>query len=151
MSETKPKLAKQDEGAMGTSLLVSLAIACVCLYVRVCMCVCALVDRSLICFAHCFAEDLPPHWVVKMSRSRGVKYYFNTKTRESRWEKPLPEHSHHHDDHHSHATEEKTVRAAHILAKHKDSRRPSSWRQDVITRTKEEAIEIIQSEPITNF
>lgn len=36
------------------------------------------------------------------------------------------------------------IRAAHLLVKHKDSRRPSSWREAEITRTKEEAISIIQ-------
>lgn len=36
------------------------------------------------------------------------------------------------------------IRAAHLLVKHKDSRRPSSWREAEITRTKEDAIGIIQ-------
>lgn len=31
-----------------------------------------------------------------------------------------------------------------MLVKHKDSRRPSSWRENDITRTKEEAIEILK-------
>lgn len=33
------------------------------------------------------------------------------------------------------------MKASHLLVKHKHSRNPSSWRQDEITRTKEEAIE----------
>jgi len=36
------------------------------------------------------------------------------------------------------------IRASHLLVKHKDSRRPSSWREANITRTKEEALEIIR-------
>ena len=36
------------------------------------------------------------------------------------------------------------IRTAHLLVKHKDSRRPSSWREAEITRSKEEAISIIQ-------
>ena len=36
------------------------------------------------------------------------------------------------------------VRVFHILKKHKDSRRPSSWRQPKITATKEEAIEELE-------
>lgn len=36
------------------------------------------------------------------------------------------------------------IRAAHLLVKHKDSRRPSSWKEPNITRTKEEAIEILK-------
>ena len=36
-------------------------------------------------------------------------------------------------------TREGKIRAAHLLIKHKDSRKPSSWREAKITRTKEEA------------
>lgn len=36
------------------------------------------------------------------------------------------------------------IRCAHLLVKHRDSRRPSSWREANITRTKEEAIEILK-------
>ena len=36
------------------------------------------------------------------------------------------------------------IRCAHLLVKHRDSRRPSSWRATEITRTKEEAIEILR-------
>jgi NIMA-interacting peptidyl-prolyl cis-trans isomerase 1 len=43
----------------------------------------------------------------------------------------------------SNSTEGK-IRAAHLLIKHKDSRRPSSWRETNITRTKEEAIEMLK-------
>lgn len=35
------------------------------------------------------------------------------------------------------------VRCSHLLVKHSQSRRPSSWRQEKITRTKEEALELI--------
>lgn len=35
------------------------------------------------------------------------------------------------------------VRASHLLIKHKDSRRPSSWKESEITRTKDEAMSII--------
>lgn len=36
------------------------------------------------------------------------------------------------------------VQASHLLVKHRDSRRPSSWREENITRTKEEALEILK-------
>ncbi|GLC44487.1 hypothetical protein PLESTB_000068100 [Pleodorina starrii] len=36
------------------------------------------------------------------------------------------------------------VRASHLLVKHKDVRRPSSWKEPVVTRTKEEALAMIQ-------
>ena len=37
------------------------------------------------------------------------------------------------------------IRAAHLLIKHRDSRRPSSWREAKITRSKEEAREILEA------
>lgn len=36
------------------------------------------------------------------------------------------------------------IRAAHLLVKHRNSRRPSSWRETDITRTKEEAIAVLE-------
>ena len=36
------------------------------------------------------------------------------------------------------------VRASHILVKHRESRRPSSWKERNVTRSKEEALAIIQ-------
>ncbi|KAH7943646.1 peptidyl-prolyl cis-trans isomerase NIMA-interacting 1 [Rhipicephalus sanguineus] len=36
------------------------------------------------------------------------------------------------------------VRCSHLLVKHRDSRRPSSWREQNITRTKEEALDLIK-------
>jgi hypothetical protein len=36
------------------------------------------------------------------------------------------------------------IRCSHLLVKHRDSRRPSSWREATITRTKEEAREILR-------
>jgi len=40
---------------------------------------------------------------------------------------------------------ENQVRASHILVKHRDSRRPSSWREREITITKEEAIDRLRN------
>ncbi|KAF8963905.1 hypothetical protein BDZ97DRAFT_1818436 [Flammula alnicola] len=91
-------------------------------------------------------------WEIRMSNSKGLPYFFNTQTKQSAWDAP-PE-----------LTEEQIkqlpgteylnatkagaragqVRASHLLVKHRDSRRPSSWKEDKITRTKEEAIEILQ-------
>ena len=36
------------------------------------------------------------------------------------------------------------IRAAHLLIKHRDSRRPSSWRENKITRSKDEARTILE-------
>ena len=37
-----------------------------------------------------------------------------------------------------------SVHCYHLLVKHRDVRRPSSWREDKITRSKEEALELIK-------
>lgn len=81
--------------------------------------------------------DPPPHgWEIRYSKSRdGKGYYFNPITKESTWEYPS-------DAIQSDETEQ--VRVRHILVKHSGSRRPSSHRQANITRTKEEAISMIQ-------
>merc|ERR1719319_220899 len=41
-------------------------------------------------------------------------------------------------------SDEQQVACRHILVKHKDSRRPHSWKEENITRTKEEAIEVAE-------
>ncbi|XP_067940856.1 putative peptidyl-prolyl cis-trans isomerase dodo [Watersipora subatra] len=78
---------------------------------------------------------LPEGWEEKMSRSTGKPYYVNTFTKESIWERPTEP---------AQPSTEK-VQCSHLLVKHAGSRRPSSWREEKITRTKEEAIEILQS------
>jgi NIMA-interacting peptidyl-prolyl cis-trans isomerase 1 len=89
-------------------------------------------------------------------------YYYDPDTRETQWEEP--EHfnendtkrKRHSDDDRAKAKRAKLkaraaaalaaadgmkVRCSHLLVKHRGSRRPSSWREVTITRTKEEAIE----------
>lgn len=61
-------------------------------------------------------------------------------TKESVWEKPegveiVP----------SSADSTTHVRASHLLVKHAGSRRPSSWKQDVITRSRDEALDLIMA------
>ena len=46
--------------------------------------------------------------------------------------------------HSSHSNNEGKIRARHLLVKHRDSRRPSSWREAEITRSKQEARTIIE-------
>lgn len=88
-----------------------------------------------------------------MSNSKNLPYYFNPDTKESRWEPPEGADSEklkqYMATYHSHAiklsggnTDEK-IRAAHLLVKHRESRRPSSWRESRITRSKEEAKEVL--------
>ena len=98
---------------------------------------------------------LPECWEVRHSNSKNLPYYFNSKTHESRWEPPeeadtdklkvyMAQH------HSSKATgmdekaDEGKVRAAHLLVKHRESRRPSSWKEQNITRSKDEAIQILK-------
>lgn len=83
------------------------------------------------------AGDLPKGWEKRVSRSTGEAYYLNTLTKESQWEPPK--------EPASMATPTKDqVWCSHLLVKHCDSRRPSSWREENITRTKDEALALIK-------
>ena len=82
-------------------------------------------------------EKLPPGWKKYMSRSSGREYYFNHITNASQWERPGEGSSKNGQG------EPARVRCSHLLVKHSQSRRPSSWRQEKITRSKEEALELI--------
>lgn len=96
---------------------------------------------------------LPPDWEVRHSNSKNLPYYFNHKTHESRWEPPedadteklkvYMEQNHTTTMPRFDSVPEGKIRAAHLLVKHRDSRRPSSWKEQNITRTKEEAIQIL--------
>ncbi|XP_010151561.1 PREDICTED: peptidyl-prolyl cis-trans isomerase NIMA-interacting 1-like, partial [Eurypyga helias] len=63
-------------------------------------------------------------------------YYFNHITNASQWERPSGSGK-------NGQGEPSKVRCSHLLVKHNQSRRPSSWRQEKITRTKDEALELI--------
>ncbi|XP_055524135.1 putative peptidyl-prolyl cis-trans isomerase dodo [Wyeomyia smithii] len=81
-------------------------------------------------------ENVPEGWEKRTSRSTGMTYYLNTYTKESQWDLPTtpasPEQG---------AAE---VQCAHLLVKHKDSRRPSSWREENITRSKGDALRLLE-------
>ena len=79
-----------------------------------------------------------------MSKSKGVAYYFRAPTNddagESRWDPPsgmtkdeinaLPGASKYlSEDASKYHVEDDSMRASHLLVKHRDSRRPSSWRE----------------------
>ncbi|XP_054719454.1 peptidyl-prolyl cis-trans isomerase NIMA-interacting 1-like [Uloborus diversus] len=85
-------------------------------------------------------EELPKGWEKRMSRSTGQAYYLNIYTKESQWERPTKPA----EPGPAGGNSVDQVRCSHLLVKHKDSRRPSSWREENITRTKEEALEIIE-------
>jgi len=102
---------------------------------------------------------LPSGWEVRHSNSKNLPYYFNESQKISRWEPPPGTDTErlktYMADHHSaheirpeagtngRGGNEGKIRASHLLIKHKDSRRPSSWREAEIKRTKEEAMSII--------
>ncbi|KAF5374882.1 hypothetical protein D9758_000495 [Tetrapyrgos nigripes] len=89
-------------------------------------------------------------WEVRMSNSRRVPYFYNAETKEAVWDPPaglskqeikaLP------------GAEllsggggaSGQVKASHLLVKHSGSRRPASWKEANITRSKEEAIDILK-------
>ncbi|XP_074836254.1 peptidyl-prolyl cis-trans isomerase NIMA-interacting 1 [Carettochelys insculpta] len=81
-------------------------------------------------------EKLPSGWEKRMSRSSGRVYYFNHITNASQWERPTGGGK-------NGQGEPAKVRCSHLLVKHNQSRRPSSWRQEKITRSKDEALELI--------
>lgn len=80
-------------------------------------------------------DDLPVGWEQRVSRSTGQVYYLNLHTKESQWEKPTDPASNKDDE---------RIRCSHLLVKHAGSRRPSSWREETITRSKDEAREILK-------
>ena len=93
---------------------------------------------------------------MRHSNSKNLPYYFNSKTRESRWDPPegtdteilktymAQNHSSTNTRTDGGSAPEGKIRAAHLLVKHKESRRPSSWREQNITRSVEEAREIVR-------
>ncbi|KAM8973007.1 peptidyl-prolyl cis-trans isomerase NIMA-interacting 1 [Pelodytes ibericus] len=83
-------------------------------------------------------EKLPMGWEKRMSRSSGRVYYFNHVTNASQWERPSCS-----GKNGQAQGEPSKVRCSHLLVKHSQSRRPSSWRQEKITRSKDEALELI--------
>jgi len=84
-------------------------------------------------------DNLPEGWEKKTSRSTGQEYYLNVYTKESQWEAPTEPAG-------GGAGGEgpSKVQASHLLVKHRDSRRPASWRDENITRSKEEALQLLQ-------
>ncbi|XP_054572851.1 peptidyl-prolyl cis-trans isomerase NIMA-interacting 1 isoform X1 [Eptesicus fuscus] len=83
-----------------------------------------------------------PKSMLLMVWPQGRVYYFNHITNASQWERPSGNSS---GSGKNGQGEPTRVRCSHLLVKHSQSRRPSSWRQEKITRTKEEALELINS------
>ena len=84
-------------------------------------------------------RGIPEGWIKKTSRTNGQIYYHNPATGQSQWE--MPDGS---SEVRPNQKDMSRVKASHLLVKHEGSRRPSSWREENITRTKEEAIELLK-------
>ncbi|XP_067012920.1 peptidyl-prolyl cis-trans isomerase NIMA-interacting 1 [Anabrus simplex] len=84
-------------------------------------------------------EELPSGWEKRLSRTTGQHYYLNIYTKESQWDRPeKPAES-------VSSSGPDQVRCSHLLVKHCNSRRPSSWREEKISRTPEEALDLVKS------
>ncbi|WWC66251.1 uncharacterized protein I206_100152 [Kwoniella pini CBS 10737] len=99
-------------------------------------------------------------WEVRFSNSRQIPYFYHAEKGLSVWEPPseIPQEQVHQLPGASKflkgsaapssggggGGKDGQVRASHILAKHSGSRRPSSWRKDNITISREEAQRIIE-------
>lgn len=111
--------------------------------------------------------------MVKFSSSKQTPYFYNSATSTSTWDSPpglseeqiskIPGYAEYFGGKGATGSRPAQVRASHLLVKHRDSRRPASWKEvcdyifkhrrqsrtdisvlkDPITRTKEEAIEIL--------
>ncbi|KAF2277055.1 uncharacterized protein EI97DRAFT_432667 [Westerdykella ornata] len=104
------------------------------------------------------ATGLPEGWEVRISNSKNLPYYFHAATKDSRWEPPAGTDNEqlkkYMGQYHSStkgisnvnrpSASENKIRAAHLLVKHNESRRPASWREARITRTRAEAQRILE-------
>lgn len=102
------------------------------------------------------AEELPHGWKKVDSKSRpGKSYFLHLKSGEKTWKlshvhakerefrhkaKAKAAASSSSSKKHSSSSKSESVHALHILVKHADSRRPSSWRQESVTRKKAVAV-----------
>ena len=92
-------------------------------------------------------SSVPPGWRKKESKSRKGVFYYVSPAGKTQWEKPDASAKRDREQSDASSTSNKRVktvddsevRAYHLLRKHKDSRRPSSWREKDITKTKAEA------------
>lgn len=96
-------------------------------------------------------------WEIKHSRTRNLPYYYHPESGNSSWEPPSGTDSDKLKEYMAKNYTQKNsadtqqggtdnsgkIRASHLLIKHKDSRRPSSWKEAEIKRSKEDAMSII--------
>ncbi|KAH7956416.1 peptidyl-prolyl cis-trans isomerase NIMA-interacting 1 [Rhipicephalus sanguineus] len=86
------------------------------------------------------SHALPTGWEERLSRSTGEVYYLNALTMESQWDTPNePAQAGYLG-----LIGSAQVRCSHILVKHRESHRPFSWREERISRTRDEALAHIE-------
>lgn len=73
----------------------------------------------------------------------GQHYYLNVYTKESQWDRPDKAADPASAGNGKNEGPDE-VQCSHILVKHAGSRRPSSWREQTVTRSKAEALELIK-------
>lgn len=78
--------------------------------------------------------DLPSGWEKKVSRSSGREYFLNIYTKESQWDPPTSPAERNSDK----------VQCSHLLVKHRESRRPANHKGETITRSKEDALDLLE-------
>ncbi|KAL9932840.1 hypothetical protein V8E36_008095 [Tilletia maclaganii] len=106
------------------------------------------------------ADASAPQWEVRFSKTHGLPYFYDAASNQSSWEPPaglteedirkLPGAQYFEQAAAAAASAGSggaggdKVRASHLLVKHRESRRPSSWKEPKITRSRDEAVEIIR-------
>jgi NIMA-interacting peptidyl-prolyl cis-trans isomerase 1 len=76
------------------------------------------------------SQPLPPGWETRVSTSTGKAYFVELSTGNTQYAFPAS----------AAGARPACVRASHLLVKHAGSRRPASWREDPITRSKADAL-----------
>ncbi|KAG0686311.1 hypothetical protein C6P40_004510 [Pichia californica] len=85
---------------------------------------------------------LPDDWTIRVSKTHDHEYFFNKETQQSQWTPPDNTDTSKLNEYLGKSLHKPVkVKVRHLLIKHKDSRKPSSWKEENITRSKEDAIE----------
>eukprot|EP00963_Diacronema_lutheri_P008746 scaffold772_cov339-Pavlova_lutheri.AAC.42 len=82
-------------------------------------------------------------YVVHLHGNRQSASEHGAETKRETLQKKTPKQPEQQPQDKSEGKKEAVVRCSHILVKHKDSRRPSSWKEKVVSRTKEEALRMV--------
>lgn len=89
---------------------------------------------------------LPDNWTIRISKTHDHEYYLNTETEQSQWEPPADTDMGRLNEYLSKGLHRpQKVRVRHLLIKHEGSRKPSSWKEENITRSKQSAVEKLKS------